>query len=992
MAMSSFKQQCPSCEAWVPIRDANLIGRKIDCPKCKYRFVVEEPSAAADEQEEAAEPASKRSKGKPTEAVTAKLPAGGKAAGKPGSKRSRSDADDAEATPKKGRRKAAGMSPKLVVGLVLGLVGIVLLGVVGFFMFNSSESGSTTGGGGGGAAPAAGATAPVADAAAPAEGAGEAPKDAKSPAVLSRDSDLATNLLPNDSDVIININFREVLGSPVGRAAFESAGAFRRDVLDQTLGFHLADLDRVLLTGNAAKSSSFWVLHSTRPFPVDGVKNAFGVKPGPESPIQGQEYFQFDASKVSKTIMQMVQSAIPALKVPPQGAQTTMWAVRFPDAQTLVLSDPVSMKSFLKVNGRPEVKTAPPSAEPASKPPEGRDGGGEGRGPGGRGGPPSMMAAGAGPGGAGGAEGAMAAGKGGPGGASPGAVGGSGSDSDGSGIAPSRAYLTIDPAMKMMLDRLESKGTVLLSAALNMPSILASPPAKAAMLLAPAAGVKQANDLNIFGMALALQDGATFSLGLEAKTLDAGRTFNKHLQDGAADLAKGLSEFLDTKFEVVTDQPDPNQGLAGPGGMGPGGMGPGGMGPGGMAGRMSRGGEMAGPGGMGPGGVGGGAGRFGRAGGAGAPAMEGGPGAGIGMPRGPGGFGALGGPLGEEKPPTSTVQVELQDKVVVLTVHYLMDQKAYDKMMALISPQMRQLKGRVDMVGGQNRLHDLAAALRALSESRQQFPRGTLERRIESTRAGRPYPPDLRISWMAELLPYLGQEEMYRRINRDRAWRDPENLGFATTLVPQFVDAQYPQDSWWVQYPGLREKVGATHFVGLAGIGLDAAEYSANDPAALPKLGMFGYDRETRLVDVADGLSNTIALAQVPPTFKRPWMASGGSTVQGVPETRSVQPFVSTQYNGKKGTYVIMADGSVRFVAENISDEVFKSMVTIKGGETLFLNREAPIVPRPDQQQAELRTQPTAPALALPPAAVAPPPPLEKKTEPEPTQLPVKQP
>ena len=27
MAVTSFKQQCPSCEAMVPIRDANLIGR-----------------------------------------------------------------------------------------------------------------------------------------------------------------------------------------------------------------------------------------------------------------------------------------------------------------------------------------------------------------------------------------------------------------------------------------------------------------------------------------------------------------------------------------------------------------------------------------------------------------------------------------------------------------------------------------------------------------------------------------------------------------------------------------------------------------------------------------------------------------------------------------------------------------------------------------------------------------------------------------------------
>src|SRR5271169_1353617 len=44
MAISTpFKQPCPSCEALVPIRDAAMIGKKVECPKCKYRFVVEEP-------------------------------------------------------------------------------------------------------------------------------------------------------------------------------------------------------------------------------------------------------------------------------------------------------------------------------------------------------------------------------------------------------------------------------------------------------------------------------------------------------------------------------------------------------------------------------------------------------------------------------------------------------------------------------------------------------------------------------------------------------------------------------------------------------------------------------------------------------------------------------------------------------------------------------------------------------------------------------------
>jgi serine/threonine protein kinase len=37
-----FKQQCPSCELIVPIRDPGLIGSRMDCPSCRYRFIVEQ--------------------------------------------------------------------------------------------------------------------------------------------------------------------------------------------------------------------------------------------------------------------------------------------------------------------------------------------------------------------------------------------------------------------------------------------------------------------------------------------------------------------------------------------------------------------------------------------------------------------------------------------------------------------------------------------------------------------------------------------------------------------------------------------------------------------------------------------------------------------------------------------------------------------------------------------------------------------------------------
>ncbi len=48
---TSFQQACPRCEAKIRIRDAAFIGKKVPCPKCRHRFVVEKPRA---EQAEAA--------------------------------------------------------------------------------------------------------------------------------------------------------------------------------------------------------------------------------------------------------------------------------------------------------------------------------------------------------------------------------------------------------------------------------------------------------------------------------------------------------------------------------------------------------------------------------------------------------------------------------------------------------------------------------------------------------------------------------------------------------------------------------------------------------------------------------------------------------------------------------------------------------------------------------------------------------------------------
>lgn len=129
----------------------------------------------------------------------------------------------------------------------------------------------------------------------------------------------------------------------------------------------------------------------------------------------------------------------------------------------------------------------------------------------------------------------------------------------------------------------------------------------------------------------------------------------------------------------------------------------------------------------------------------------------------------------------------------------------------------------------------------------------------------------------------------------------------------------------------------ATHYVGIAGVGFDAVEASFGDQAMAGKLGVFGYDRATPLKFISEkgrGLSNTVLLIRVPydgPAGVTPWMAGGSSTVRSVPDKNSLEPFLSTDSKGERGTYILMCDGVVRYLKKGMSDEVFKAICTVEG-------------------------------------------------------------
>jgi hypothetical protein len=937
---AGFKQQCPSCEALVPIRDPDLIGRKIDCPKCKYRFVVEDPADAdADES-----PKSKKAPDK-----NAKKPVKAKAKRRPDDE----DDDDRSSSSKKGG------SNKLLIGGLVGGVALIALAITLYFLLSDDSS-----------TPKAGTALASTTTPKPSVPDEEEKKPAaeEKPAAIAS-AEMITNLLPPDTEGVCAVRLHTFVQTPVGHAVFGAPGTFLVGGLQRNLGFSPADVDLFLQGWNFTSNWTINILHSTKPLDKNAIIAALKLKPA-DAKIQEQEYFVAEANPWLDALgraafARLVQTSPTRLTV-----RSGKLGARFYDDQTLVLADIVPLQTFLNAKGsfeyrkstKPEEKKDEKEAEPAA---------GQG---GGRIGQPGKKMAG---------EMSLGGGAQGPDGpAAGGATQGQGK-TEAKPAEPeakeSTSYMTIAPNLKAMLDRLDAKKPMLSLA-------VESEPAKgkvAALSTDPVGFDVVIKEAQIVGAAILWKDHLTFLMEGDYGSEDGAKRRLRDLKKTAGkDLAGKLGKRLGTDVEVLDDgETNDPFGGEGSGGAAPGAFGrpgmtmPGGGPPGfgGGAGQRGRkGGEDEGNGRPGPGGPPGRGGRGGRGG----MSLGGGEGPAPGVPPGFGPPGLRGGnqnaPAEPPKEPAkATAKFDIRDRTVVTMTVDLIDSDVYGHLLnKLLRPTMIQEKGTLDMAGGRSRVHELAAATQKMAEQMQRtFPRGALDRPIPSSRAGRPYSPDQRISWLAELLPYMGHGALHAQLNRAQSWRDADNIGAASTLIPQFLNANTAPESWWVKYPGVTDPVAATQFVGIAGVGLDAASYAAGDPAVADKIGIIGYDRQTAIRDITDGASNTMLMAQVPPFVKRPWLAGGGSTTTGIPEKNSVKPFVSVQGNGKKGTVVLMADGSVRFVSETVSDEVFKAMATIKGNESVILNREAPKMEPPADEVSEVAPASAAPASAAPPPA-----------------------
>ncbi len=183
-------------------------------------------------------------------------------------------------------------------------------------------------------------------------------------------------------------------------------------------------------------------------------------------------------------------------------------------------------------------------------------------------------------------------------------------------------------------------------------------------------------------------------------------------------------------------------------------------------------------------------------------------------------------------------------------------------LIGLLLPAVQKVREASARVKCQNSLHNVAIAIHSRHDAIGQFPQA-----VESFN---PVKPHFYWSWMAQILPYVEQENLYRDADvyarsQSYPWSSPGNpaLGRFLPIWACPMDSRQLVTSW-VDFNSQSVYVGFTGVLGVNGTGK-----GRND-------GVICNTRVT-LTTVPDGTSNTLMLGERPPSrsLKYGWWFAG---------------------------------------------------------------------------------------------------------------------
>lgn len=283
-------------------------------------------------------------------------------------------------------------------------------------------------------------------------------------------------------------------------------------------------------------------------------------------------------------------------------------------------------------------------------------------------------------------------------------------------------------------------------------------------------------------------------------------------------------------------------------------------------------------------------------------------------------------------------------------------------LVALLLPAVQQAREAARRSQCKNNLKQLGLALHNYHDTHRAFPFGFT---------------DLGTGWSTMLLPYIDQAPLYNSLTFSESgagnWDVPgPNRDACETVISVFRCPSCPVAEH-ADVSGIPSRVPACYTANASGTA--TADRNWGHPGSVGQVGvsqngMFYRDSRVQMRDLVDGSSNTVAIAEVPTDVTQTFPGSGGNEFldhfaigspdidgdsaprrdfseflgsMGVPFNLYFHPAgqdgdtMTLSYGSfhTGGLHALLADGSVRFLSENMDSTTRIALGTRNGGEVV---------------------------------------------------------
>jgi prepilin-type processing-associated H-X9-DG protein len=212
-----------------------------------------------------------------------------------------------------------------------------------------------------------------------------------------------------------------------------------------------------------------------------------------------------------------------------------------------------------------------------------------------------------------------------------------------------------------------------------------------------------------------------------------------------------------------------------------------------------------------------------------------------------------------------------------------------ERVIAALSEPFKLIQRRGAQVQSANNLRQIALAMHNYHSAHKSFPLPA-----SAGADGKPL-----LSWRVAILPYLGQEDLYKKFHLDEPWDSANNRPLVDKMPAEY------------RSPMTKNKEpGRTNYLLPVGNGAG-----------------FTSDKPTQTNEIADGMSNTVMIAEVDDDHAVPWTKPDDWQFDPQQPSRGLAQFFNGRFNAA------FFDGSVHAISATLDPKSLKALFTRAAGD-----------------------------------------------------------